>query len=101
MTSEDEDDKELASFMDVQKDCTDNFIAPGETVSRGMKRKRLLKSYRYCTCSENPLHWVLERRFIWGLTCLNVCVDKLAVVGGLEFCWFLRLNPCLIVWVFR
>ncbi|KAI7793597.1 hypothetical protein IRJ41_025120 [Triplophysa rosa] len=33
--------------MDVLKVCTDHFIAPGETVSRGMKRKRLLKSYSF------------------------------------------------------
>ncbi|XP_055063458.2 3',5'-cyclic-AMP phosphodiesterase 4D isoform X11 [Misgurnus anguillicaudatus] len=33
--------------MDLQRKYMDNFIAPGETISRGMKRKRLLKSYSF------------------------------------------------------
>ncbi|XP_065119601.1 3',5'-cyclic-AMP phosphodiesterase 4D isoform X4 [Paramisgurnus dabryanus] len=33
--------------MDLQRRYMDNFIAPGETISRGMKRKRLLKSYSF------------------------------------------------------
>nr|XP_055063458.1 cAMP-specific 3',5'-cyclic phosphodiesterase 4D-like isoform X3 [Misgurnus anguillicaudatus] len=37
----------LSLVMDLQRKYMDNFIAPGETISRGMKRKRLLKSYSF------------------------------------------------------
>ncbi|XP_026104720.1 cAMP-specific 3',5'-cyclic phosphodiesterase 4D-like isoform X1 [Carassius auratus] len=33
--------------MDLQKDHTGDFIAPSEATTRGMKRKRLLKSYSF------------------------------------------------------
>lgn len=79
--------------MDLLNDYTGDFIAPVQAVTRGMKRKRLLKSYRYRTSSENlDLHTggllisrclTLRDKLILLCSSVFFCGELAGVVGDL------------------